>query len=112
MDAPNTPNSKIFYRIESGSKDKFLIDSNTGIIKINENANLDRDLFGSFYTLKIIANDYGSVNINDDQTTTNSPDRNNNKNLTGSDKTNNICYLMIEIIDVNNKKPEFVTDNE
>jgi hypothetical protein len=104
LDAPNTPNSRINYRIESGSRDKFYIDSNTGVIKINENANLDKDLFGSSYSLKIIANDYGSLNLNDAHFKKSF----NDSILT----TDNTCYLRIDIIDVNNKMPVFTTNIE
>lgn len=61
-DAPGTANSKVIYSIESGNKDKFSIDSASGVVRINENTNLDRDLYGSFYTLKIAATDFGSIN--------------------------------------------------
>lgn len=108
LDAPNTPNSKINYRIESGGRDKFNIDSNSGIIRISENTNLDRDIYGSFYTLKIVANDFGPVNINDKLIEQNQSSIRLNGNL----RMDNICYLMIEIIDVNNKKPEFIPNVE
>ncbi len=111
LDAPNTLNSKVNYRIESGGKDKFYIDSNTGWIRINENANLDRDLFGSSYVLKIIANDFGTLNEN---LTLHSSYRNNRSFafLNDTDNSMNVCSVKIEILDVNNKKPQFLMNFE
>ena len=107
LDAPNTQNSRVNYRIENGGLDKFYIDQNSGIIRLKDNSNLDRDLFGSFYTLKLVANDYGSVNLNEQNSST---------RIASIDLSNsnlgNVCYLMIQVIDVNNKMPEFVTNLE
>ena len=106
-DAFGTANSKIIYSIESGNKDKFFIDSASGMVKINENSNLDRDLYGSFYTLKIAANDFGSIN---------SPSGANQNSSTAiattaraTNSSENICFLTIKVLDVNNKKPKFAT---
>ena len=52
-DAPGTPNSQIIYRIESGARDKFRIDAELGVIVVESGANLDRDVFGKEYTLKV-----------------------------------------------------------
>ncbi len=111
LDAPNTLNSKISYRIESGGKDKFYIDSDSGLIKITKDAVLDRDLYGSVYTLKIVANDFGTLNEN---MSIHSSYRNNRSFsfLNETDLLLNVCYLNIEILDVNDKKPEFLTNNE
>ena len=95
LDAPNTQNSKINYRIENGGLDKFYIDQNSGIVRLKENSVLDRDVYGSFYTLKIVANDFGSVNLGKDNET----------KMISNDPINspgNVCYLMIQIVDVNN----------
>jgi hypothetical protein len=90
LDAPNTPNSRINYMISSGSKEKFLIDPNSGIIRIaNSNTRLDRDIYGSNYTLKVVANDYGATNVNT------------------NDLADNYCLVFIDVIDVNDKKPKF-----
>ncbi|CAF0900840.1 unnamed protein product [Brachionus calyciflorus] len=94
LDAPNTANSKVIYSIETGNKEKFSIDSTNGLITINENANLDRDLYGSVYKLKIVANDFESLNS-----------KNKVKNT-----DENYCFVIIEIIDVNDKKPKFVNN--
>jgi len=111
LDAPNTLNSKISYRIESGSRDKFYIDSNTGIVKISKDALLDRDVYGSVYNLKIIANDFGTLNEN--MSLHSSYKNNRSYNLMSeTDSQLNVCYLKIEIIDVNNKKPQFLVNNE
>jgi hypothetical protein len=76
-----------------------------GLVKINENAYLDRDIYGSLYTLKIVATDLGAPYKPLSTTTAAlasvSPDQH---TINGDD---NVCYLMIEIVDVNNKKPEF-----
>lgn len=90
MDAPNTAHSKIIYSIISGNKDKFSIDSTSGMVRINENTNLDIDLYGASYTLKIVANDFESINTKSIKINTDE----------------NSCYLIIKIIDVNNKKPQ------
>ena len=89
FDAPYTPNSMISYRIESGGKDKFSINSESGVVRISENAVLDRDLFGSEYLLKVVANDFGR------------------SGLSGTSDAENVCFVKISIIDVNNKKPDF-----
>ena len=52
-DAPNTPNSQIVYRIEDGAQDKFRIDAQYGTIIVQRGANLDRDVFGQEYILKV-----------------------------------------------------------
>jgi hypothetical protein len=104
LDAPNTINSKINYRIESGAREKFSIDANTGMVKLDDDTNLDKDLYGSFYTLKIAADDLAS--INNKQLTTSKTFNN------GTNSTENVCFLMIEIQDVNNKKPEFVSETK
>lgn len=101
LDAPNTLNSKVNYRIESGAREKFSIDANTGMVKLDDDTNLDKDVYGSFYTLKIVADDLASIS-NNQLTTAKSV-----HNVTNS--TENVCFLMIEIQDVNNKKPQFLS---
>ncbi|XP_074647720.1 cadherin-23-like [Tubulanus polymorphus] len=81
-DRPGTLNSEIFYRIESGAKDKFKIGGQDGVIKVETGANLDRDT-QTQYVLKVLAIDRG--------TPTN----------TGS------TTVTITITDVNNKAPTF-----
>jgi hypothetical protein len=96
LDAIGTPNSKVNYRIVNGSKEKFLINSNTGLIKIIPNAFLDRDLYGHNYTIEVVANDFGAnlalfSNV--------------------SEQSNmDTCEVIIEIVDVNNKKPNFLNE--
>ena len=107
-DAESTPNSEISYRIENGARDKFYIDSVTGMVKIDENANLDRDIFGSSYTLKITAHDLGALSENKpyvSQFSTRNSDSTRNGSLIDS-----TCFLKIDIIDVNDKKPKFTDD--
>ena len=82
MDAPNTPNSEVTYRIETGARDKFQIDSITGQVTITEDTNLDRDVYGISYLLKITAN-----NFDDQQTAAESAASSRN----GS-QTDNVCF--------------------
>jgi hypothetical protein len=81
-----SPNNDIIYRIESGARDNFKIDANTGLIKVESGANLDRDENGPFYDLKVIAIDRGTPS------------------LTGTVDVN------ITITDVNNKRPIFLVN--
>ena len=115
FDAPNTPNSEITYRIETGARDKFYIDSVTGIVKITENTNLDRDVYGSSYLLKITANNFGKLSLNKNQIfnrpTTHNNDKSNNNNAS-LPYPDNVCFLKIHILDVNNRSPQFVGNLE
>ena len=54
------PNNEVIYRLESGGLDKFRIDAQTGDITVESGANLDRDLYNTEYTLKILAFDRGT----------------------------------------------------
>jgi len=101
LDAPGNANSKIIYSIQSGNKDKFFIDSASGVIRINENSNLDRDLFGSFYTLKIAASDFGSMNP--------SALDSNSTSIHSNSSAESFCFVTIKVLDVNNKTPKFAT---
>lgn len=109
FDAPNTPNSEITYRIETGARDKFYIDSVSGLVKITENTNLDRDIYGSDYLLKISANNFGKLSTSKNMLfnkpiSTKIP-IDNKKNATLPE---NVCFLKINILDVNNRSPQFV----
>ena len=53
-----SPNNRITYRIDRGSKDNFQI-AQTGTISVTAGANLDRDLYGSTYSLTVVAVDGG-----------------------------------------------------
>ena len=88
LDAPYTINSKVSYKIEHGAKDTFTIDPQNGVVKLADFARLDRDQ-NPFYILKIVAADMGPPYSK--QVKTNS----------------SICYLRIDVLDVNNKKPKF-----
>ncbi len=91
LDAANTPNSEVTYRIETGARDKFYIEPTTGQIKITENTDLDRDMFGTSYLLKVSASNSGKkfkINVLDDR---------------------DECFVKIEVKDVNNKIPRFVS---
>lgn len=98
IDAVGTPNSKVNYRIVNGSKEKFLIDANSGVIKIIPNASLDRELYGKNYTIEIVANDFGANLALFSSTSS--------EQMSNGDK----CLVIIDIIDVNNKKPYFLNE--
>ena len=58
----SAPNNRIAYRIQSGAMDKFVIDSDSGTIRIAEGASLDPDQSHprrSLYQLHILALDGG-----------------------------------------------------
>jgi hypothetical protein len=127
-DAPYTANSKIIYTIESGSMEKFSIDANTGLVKLIDNVDLDRDVYGASYLLKIVATNYNSfINIShmlSNATTTNKIEleqsgltwaMQNFEEMFGNNDSfvrQNYCFLRIQIVDVNNKKPYFLRNNE
>ena len=55
----SAPNNVIVYRIQTGAKDKFVINSETGIISVAQGANLDPDLTDNktvHYTLTVVSN--------------------------------------------------------
>ncbi|KPM07825.1 cadherin-23-like protein [Sarcoptes scabiei] len=96
-DADQSPiHSRVYYRLLSGGADKFVIDSNTGIISVAKGASLDPDKSISignakiskklWYLLKVMAID--SSFGNDEQ-------------------LSSIATVNVSIIDVNNKAPEF-----
>ncbi|XP_063703738.1 LOW QUALITY PROTEIN: cadherin-23 [Culicoides brevitarsis] len=85
----SSPNNAIFYRIQSGAKDKFVIGADTGVISVAIGASLDPDLTQPktlHYSLVVLALDGG---IGDQQLQTS-------------------CLVNITIKDVNNKSPVFV----
>ena len=47
------PNNDIIYRIDTGAKDKFGMDAGTGRITVTNGADLDRDVYGTRYTLTV-----------------------------------------------------------
>ncbi|XP_073815991.1 cadherin 88C [Musca autumnalis] len=82
----SSPNNAIVYRIQSGAQDKFVINSETGIISVAHGANLDPDLTENkttHYTLAVLAIDGGI----------------------GNSQLMNIATVNITIKDVNNKLP-------
>ena len=52
-----SPNNRITYRIDRGSKDNFQIAPQTGVVTVAAGANLDLDLYGSTYSLLVLAVD-------------------------------------------------------
>lgn len=93
QDGDHSPtNSKITYRISSGASDKFVIDSDTGLITVANGANLDIDRAAggqkrNNYLLSVLAFD-GSF---------------------GPNQKSSSALVNITIIDVNNKAPEFTS---
>lgn len=78
------------------------------MIKINENSNLDRDLYGSFYTLKIAATDFGAMNLGEKEKDHLKVDNFRNEKNSATSVSENFCFLTIKVLDVNNKKPVFL----
>ncbi|TRY71883.1 hypothetical protein TCAL_08438 [Tigriopus californicus] len=84
----SSPNNLVIYRIITGAKDKFVVDSETGVISVSLGANLDPDLTSPrthFYFLEIAALDGGF----------------------GSNQLSSIAEVNVTITDVNNKNPYF-----
>lgn len=54
FDAPNTNNSKIHYVISGGSRDNFVVDYTTGVIRIASHPNLTIDRFGDQYNITVL----------------------------------------------------------
>ena len=81
------PNNEIIYQIQSGSRDKFRIDARLGKIFVELGADLDHDVYGSSYTLMVLARDRGTPQ------------------LSGS------ATVLVTIMDVNNKVPVFSHDH-
>ncbi|XP_043655694.1 cadherin-23 [Drosophila teissieri] len=82
----SAPNNVVVYRIQTGASDKFIINSETGVISVAQGANLDPDLTDSkrsLYTLSVIALDGGL----------------------GNSQLMTTCTVNISIQDVNNKPP-------
>ena len=84
----SSPNNQIVYRIQSGAKDKFVINPESGLISVSEGANLDPDLTSpsiTQYRLEVVAIDGG----------------------VGSEKLTGWTRVSVNITDVNNKPPRF-----
>uniref|UniRef100_A0ABD2XK31 Cadherin domain-containing protein n=1 Tax=Trichogramma kaykai TaxID=54128 RepID=A0ABD2XK31_9HYME len=84
----SSPNNKIVYRIQSGAGDKFVIEPETGTIRVAPGSNLDPDLTSNRtakYSLRVLAIDSGAEIQRSAEVQVN-----------------------ITIIDVNNKPPVFV----
>lgn len=82
----SSPNNYVVYRIQSGAADKFVIESETGIISVAKGATLDPDLTvpkKTFYSLIVIALD----------------------GAPGDKQLQNSVNVDIAIIDINNKPP-------
>ncbi|XP_068152690.1 cadherin-23 [Drosophila tropicalis] len=82
----SSPNNAVVYRIQMGASDKFIINSESGIISVAQGANLDPDLTDNkqtLYTLTVLALDGGL----------------------GNSQLMNTATVNISIQDVNNKLP-------
>uniref|UniRef100_A0AAR5PBK0 Cadherin domain-containing protein n=1 Tax=Dendroctonus ponderosae TaxID=77166 RepID=A0AAR5PBK0_DENPD len=89
----SSPNNRIVYRIQQGAFDKFIIDSETGVISTAYGANLDPDLTKPrkmVYPLKVLALDGGQ----------------------GENQLAAAVTVEISIQDVNNKNPEILELDE
>lgn len=85
---PDGPDSEIRYSIANGAKDNFLVEPSTGEIYVGPEANLDRDIYGSHYTLTLHATDSSAP-----------------VPLTSS------AIVQVIVQDVNNKPPQFEADS-
>jgi cadherin 23 len=84
----SAPNNEIVYRLRSGAKDKFVIDSETGVISVSQGANLDPDQTvpkSYSYLVEVVAIDGGL----------------------GSAKLTGSATVNVTVRDVNNKPPYF-----
>ena len=82
----SSPNNQIVYRIHTGAKDKFVINSESGMISVSQGANLDPDQSipaTTYYVLEVLAMDGGI----------------------GDDKLSSRVMVNVSITDVNNKLP-------
>ncbi|KAH8267311.1 hypothetical protein KR018_005727 [Drosophila ironensis] len=82
----SSPNNAVVYRIQTGAGDKYIINSETGVISVAQGANLDPDLTDNkqtLYTLTVLALDGGL----------------------GNSQLMTTCTVNISIQDVNNKPP-------
>ncbi|XP_014258581.1 cadherin-23-like isoform X2 [Cimex lectularius] len=82
----SAPNNEIVYRIIDGAGDKFVIDSNTGVISVAIGAKLDPDLTQprtTKYTLSVMGLDGGI----------------------GKQRQSSVIKVSIQVTDVNNKLP-------
>lgn len=83
----SSPNNKVVYRIQSGASDKFVIDPESGLIRVALGSNLDPDLTvpkTTKYALNVVAIDSGT-----------------------QVQRSSEVPINITIIDVNNKPPVF-----
>ena len=85
----SSPNNDVVYRIQTGARDKFVIDAETGMISVSLGADLDPDLTipkTTSYFLTVSALDGGI----------------------GADKLTTRVPVNISITDVNNKLPRWI----
>ncbi|KAK5649206.1 hypothetical protein RI129_000235 [Pyrocoelia pectoralis] len=82
----SSPNNKVIYRIQGGAFDKFVIDSESGVISVAHGASLDPDLVQPrriYYSLQVMALD----------------------SAPGDAQLHSTVLVNITIVDVNNKSP-------
>lgn len=85
---PDGPDAALRYAIIDGAKDNFIVNELTGDILVSSEADLDRDQFGSVYSLKVTVTDAGLP-----------------VPLTST------ATVHINVEDVNNKRPRFSSDS-
>ncbi|XP_035709581.1 cadherin-23-like isoform X3 [Folsomia candida] len=78
----SSPFNRVFYRIETGGQDKFVIESETGVLRLTPGAQLDYNIKPN-HILEIIAQDGGGR------------------------QSEAPCVINITLKDINNKKPKF-----
>jgi len=78
----SSPFNRVFYRIERGSQDKFVIESESGIVRLAPGAILDYNV-RPFHIVEVIGLDGGGK------------------------QSESSCILNVTLQDINNKKPKF-----
>ncbi|XP_035214777.1 cadherin-related family member 1-like [Stegodyphus dumicola] len=85
---PDGPDAGIRYFIHSGAKDNFILDQKSGLISVAPGADLDRDLYGTEYSILVQAVDSG-IPVHQTASAT----------------------VLVSVEDVNNKPPKFLEES-
>ena len=57
----SVPSNELIYHIETGVRDKFHIDVSTGLIYVELSVDLDQDVYGSMYRMRLLAINCGTL---------------------------------------------------